>query len=120
MASYMTKNRGLDQSSTPKANLATFLEETKPNMLNHFPREINLDNYKDICEQYFIEIGITEKLNESLQRIAKKLGFEYLDNVPLTNKTKRDEIVPYAFREKFIELNQLEYEVYNYCLKKFL
>ena len=109
-----------DKSRAPKTDLETYLNNTKPNMLNHFPREMNINNYKDICEQYFIEIGITEKLDESLHRIAKKLGVKYSNNVPEINKTERTQKVPEGFRDQFIELHRLEYEVYNYALNKYL
>ena len=108
-----------DQSRVPTCDLHTFLKDNKPNMLNHFPREITLENYKDIIEEYFIEIGITEQLDESMRRIGKKLGFEHRKNVGTLNTTERDQSVPIGFREQFMELNKLEYEVYQYCLLKF-
>ena len=88
-------------------------------MLNHFPREVTQDNYKDMIEQYFIEIGVTEKLDISLARIADKLGFEYSNNVPFLNKTKRVTSVSDSVKDQFIELNPLEYEVYNFALSKY-
>lgn len=103
----------------PNVDIETYLKNKKPNMLNQFPREITKDNYKDICEEHFIEIGITEKLDQSLDRIANKLGFEYEDNVPTLNKTTRDEKIPENFKDQFIELNRLEYDVYEYCMSKY-
>ena len=88
-------------------------------MLNHFPREVTFDNYKDIIEEYFIEIGITERLDESMRRIGRKLGFEYTNKVEIRNSTSRDQEVPMGFLEQFMERNQLEFEVYQYCLLKF-
>jgi len=110
----------VDKSRTPKTDLKTYLMETKPNMLNHFPREVNLHNFKDICEEYFMEIGVTEKLDESLKRIADKLGFSYGSNVPKLNETERDQSVERDLKEVFIEKNPLEYEVYNYVLQRYL
>lgn len=55
-----------DQSRAPKGKLQEFLLNAKPNMLNHFPREITFHNYRDIIEEYFIEVGITEYLDESM------------------------------------------------------
>jgi hypothetical protein len=108
-----------DQSRVPVCDLQTFLKENKPNMLNHFPREVTFDNYKDIIEEYFIEIGITERLDESMRRIGRKLGFEYTNKVEIRNSTSRDQEVPMGFLEQFMERNQLEFEVYQYCLLKF-
>jgi len=109
-----------DQSRVPKSDIETYLRSAKPNMLNHFPREVTLENYKDICEEYFIEIGITEKLDQSLERIANKLGFEFMNNTPNLNKTDRDQEVAENFKDQFIESNRLEYEVYEYCLGKYI
>lgn len=109
-----------DQSRVPENDLHSYLENTKPNMLNHFPREMNLNNYKDIIEELFIEIGITEKLAISLQRIAKKLGYEFDENqLQRLNSTERDEKIPDSFREQFHELNPLEFSVYEYALSKY-
>ena len=108
-----------DQSQVPKTDLQTYLKENKPNMLNHFPREITLDNYKDMIEEYFIYVGITEKLDESMRRIGHKLGFEHSKKVDVLNTTQRTQVVPIEFQDQFREINRLEYEVYQYCLSKF-
>lgn len=110
-----------DQSRVPKSDLEAYLRETKPNMLNHFPRELNLSNFKDILEEYFIEIGITEKLPESMGRIGEKLGFCFNpDDLEYLNATERDQETPVDFKEQFIELNPLEFEVYEYALSRYL
>lgn len=119
LAQYVIKSRGLDVSKVRANNFEVFLLENKPNILNQFPRAMNTNNFRDICEEYFIEIGITEKMHESMQRIANKLEFKYSDETLLVNETRRDELVPCDLKEKFMELNKLEYEVYNYCLSKF-
>ena len=109
----------IDQSRVPKDDLVSYLKNNKPNMLNHFPRKVTLDNFKEICEEYFIEIGITEKLDESMRRIAHKLGFNYTKKVDTLNTTTRDQPTPIEFKDPFIELNRLEYEVYTYCRTRF-
>ncbi len=38
---------------------------TKESMLNHFPRAVTMDNYREIIETLFIEIGVMEHLEES-------------------------------------------------------
>jgi len=114
-------NAWKDKSRLPGADLEHYLKVTKPNMLNHFPRVMNLNNYKDILEEYFIEIGITEYLQESMARIGYKLGFEFNPaDLGVLNVTKRDQDVSIAFRDQFIELNRLEFEVYEYALSKYI
>jgi len=109
-----------DQSRVPEDDLHAYLKSTKPNMLNHFPREMDLGNYKNIMDELFIEIGITEKLSISLQRIADKLGFEFDESrLQKLNVTDRDQDVPESFREHFIELNPLEFAVYEHALLRY-
>jgi hypothetical protein len=110
-----------DQSHLPKQDIETYLSQVKPNMLNHFPRAVSRDNYKEIIETYFIEIGITEHLRTSLRWIACKLGMSYDDTLlGHYNTTTRDQTIPSHIKDLFMEKNQLEFEVYNYALEKFI
>lgn len=118
---YTRKNTSnwKDQSRVPTNTLREYLLNTKPNMLNHFPREMSLNNYKEVIEDNFIDIGITEYLGESMKRIASKLNLPY-DSALLGhyNVTERDQEVPDQLRDMFIENNQLEFAVYDYALEK--
>lgn len=121
---FYTKKVGpnwIDKTRIPKEEeIEKFLTNAKPNMLNHFPRVINDKNYKDIIEEYFIEIGITECLRDSMNWIAYKLGMPYNDAIlGHYNATERDQDIPCHLKELFIEKNKLEFDVYNYALKKF-
>ena len=110
-----------DKSRVPTADLETYLKTTRPNMLNHFPREMNMHNYKDMMEEFFIEIGITEKLIESMHRIGKKLGFIFDEkSLKKLNQTARDQELPDSFKDQFVELYRLEHEVYQYALSRYL
>lgn len=109
-----------DKSRIPTDALERHLKQAKPNILNHFPREMNLTNFKDILEEMFIEIGITEKLSASLERIAQKLGKTFdpglLDTV---NATERDQPVPESYRAQFAEAHPLEFAVYEFVKSRF-
>ena len=84
-------------------------------MLNYFPREVNLTNFKDIIEEMFIEIGTTEILPNSLERIAQKLGKEFDPNsLPRVNVTERDTVLPASCGDIFAEAHPLEYAIYEY------
>jgi len=109
-----------DQSRIPHESLRDFLLGRKINMLNHFPVEVSMDNYQELIETKFIEIGITEQLGEFLRRIARKLGREF-DEASLEhlNATERDQDIPYELRDQFYEKNLLEYSVYQYALSKY-
>ncbi len=89
-------------------------------MFDHFPREVTVSNYKEIIEEYFIEIGITEHLYESMKRIAHKLNFHYDEKmIGHYNATERDQEVFGYLRDIFIENHQLEFTVYDYVLQRF-
>lgn len=103
------------EAKVPAEDVETYLLNSRPNMLNHFPREITRSNFKDIIEEFFIEVGITEQLGKSMRDIAEKLGRAY-DGEMLGqhNVTERDQDVRDYVRDLFIEKNQLEYDIYNY------
>lgn len=65
-----------DQTRVPKADLRQFLLNTPPNMLNQFPRAVTRDNYREQIEKLFVEVGVMERLPETVRRIAtKKIGY---------------------------------------------
>lgn len=104
----------------PRKELEDFLLTEKPNMLNHFPREVTFDNYRDIIEEFFVFIGITEKLDETMCRIASSLGKKYQSGMlGHYNATERDEAIPDGLRDAFEEKNPLEFEVYRYAVEEF-
>ncbi|MCP4128260.1 MAG: sulfotransferase family protein [Gammaproteobacteria bacterium] len=89
-------------------------------MCCHFPRDVTMDNYKKMIETQFIEIGVMEHMEESIQRIAKKLNRQYEpESLKRRNVSKRDSRVPYELEEEFIEKHPLEYAVYNYVCSKY-
>ena len=89
-------------------------------MLCHFPQDITMDNYKEVIENRFIEIGVLENMDESLRRIAAKLNKRYIPgSLNRLNVSIRDSQIPFELRERFIEQHPLEYAVYNYVLEKY-
>lgn len=120
---YINKNSDDWGGNTPVSglNVVEFLSRIKRvQMLNHFPREITLNNYRDILDEYFIEVGVTEYLDESMGRIAIKLGMPYTLNTILhRNATAREEDVPEELRGMFRDKFKLEYAVYDYILSRY-
>jgi hypothetical protein len=120
---YMRKNRSnwTDQSRIPEGELRDYILNTKGSFLNFFPREVTFDNYKDMLEKQFIVIGVTEYLDESIQRIANKLNCKY-DSTLLSklNVTERDQSIPYELKDEFIKKHPLEYAVYNHVLASYI
>lgn len=84
------------------------------------PISLTLDNYREILEMFFVEIGITEKLDESLRRIARSLAMDYDSSMlPTENRSLRTQEIPNDLRESFIERHPLEYAIYNYAAARF-
>jgi hypothetical protein len=85
-----------------------------------FPHKVEvifdgIDNYKEIIEKYFIEIGIFENIESSMERIAARLRKPYQASMlERVNVTERTQVIADDLRNTFIENNELEYEVFNY------
>jgi hypothetical protein len=89
-------------------------------MLCHFPQNVTMENYRDVIENRFIEVGVLEYMDESLRRIAAKLNKRYdPGSLNRLNVSVKDIRIPHELREAFIEQNPLEYAVYNYVLEKY-
>lgn len=120
---YFIKKTGdnwKDQSLVPKSDLRQFLTNTPPNMLNHFPRTVTKENYRDLIEEFFIEIGVMEQLSDSVRGIANKLGMPFREDlVPHVNATERNQEYTQELRKEFEQLYPLEVEVYNYVVSRF-
>jgi hypothetical protein len=111
-----------DQTRIPRKDLRNYLDnlDSRSTMLNHFPRHMTMNNYQEVIETLFVEIGITEQLDESMKRIALKLNRPYASNkLGHFNAAERDQRVPYDLKEKFIENRPLEYAVYDYVSARF-
>lgn len=104
-----------DQGSVPRVELGDYLLNTPSRVLDHFPRELTFENYEEMIDRYFIDIGITENLEESLLRIASKLGKEFDPRqLGQLNVTERTSPEPQGLRELHREKNRLEYLVYEH------
>lgn len=111
---YYTFMKGVYEGISLKSHLGF-----NTNFLSHF-LNCTEDNYKEILDQYFF-IGITERMQESFDKLAKLTGKRKL-KVPFVNKSKRDNQINALtedYVKEFKERNSLDYKVYEYCLKKF-
>lgn len=109
-----------DPSRIPRGDLRDFLLQTPPNMLNHFPRPVTADNYRDMIETSFIEVGVMEHLEESLRRIADKLRMPFDPAwLPHLNAAERNDATTDTLRAEYIQRHPLEFEVYRYALARY-
>ena len=96
-------------------SLETFIQTHRPNMLEHFPRPVSADNYRDIIEEFFIDIGCQETLEASLQRIGRKLAKPVNDlQVPRLNTAPRGGADWQQHRAWFRDHWPVEHAVYDY------
>jgi len=99
-------------------NLEDYLRETKRSyILNFLPSDLAFDNYRQIIEDQFLYIGISENLQQSVNILSKIIGF-YSIAVPHSNVSEWDEPVPEGAREEFEENNRLETEIYRFVKSK--
>lgn len=103
-----------------ETGLADHVRHGDLNMLQHFPRPVTPENYRDQIEEFFVEIGLFEDLGESLARIGRRLGRPVDDlALPRINVSARDEALPDSLREAFREKWPLQHDVYDYVRRRF-
>ena len=90
------------------SSLEEYLERyTRPYIRSLLPPKLTLDNFEDVLTNDFIYIGLSENLQQSVNLLAKVLGFDTVE-VPMKNASNWSEEVPAGARERFEEENQLE------------
>jgi len=109
-----------DQSRIPQGSLRQYLLQTPPNILNHFPRVLTRENYREMIERDFVEVGVMEHLGESMRRIAAALGRRFdAAALPHVNATPRPGPVDEDLRALYRERHPLEHAVYDEALRRF-
>ena len=114
---YMKKHEKdvWDKTRIPNDSLEEYLMKMTPNILNHFPFDLNMENYRDVLERYFIHVGITEDMQTTIRVIGKKLGMPPPSQQKVRNRTERPVDVPYHLKKAFMERHPLEYALYRFA-----
>jgi Sulfotransferase family. len=111
-----------DKSRIPGEDLREYLLKTNASIINQFPSGLSLSNYKEFIESRFIEVGLLECLDVSMQRIARKLNFNYSpDSVQLLNATPRplSQRIPDELKSEYIKRKPIDYAIYGYIASKY-
>ena len=96
------------------------LRQRTNTILNHLPKGCTSENFQEVIEHYFVEVGIVEKLEDSMYRIADKLGFTFDPaELEVLNSTPRDQDIPVHLKADFIANMPFEYKLYEYALSKY-
>lgn len=98
-----------------EGDIDRWVEERDLYMLRFFPFNINESNYKELINQYFLHIGVTERMQKSVDILADKLGYPR-QIIAKENTSKRDDYPSEAAIKIFKEKHKLEYLIYNYVL----
>lgn len=96
--------------------IAARLRKRAPNTLRHLPDGITLGNYRDVIEERFVHIGVTEALPDSLAQIAARLGKRFDPGaLPRANVTERRRDFPDTLRAEYRERFPLEHAIYDFA-----
>jgi len=91
-----------------------------PTLSTYLPLPCDLNNYREMIESQFVEIGISEQLPESMKRISEKLGLQLdISDLPHLNTSRRTVQIPMHIKKDFEARNPLDYAIYNYVREKF-
>ena len=100
-------------------NLEGYLRENKKSHIALFlPSILTIDNYKEVLDQKFLFMGISEDLQGSVNLLANKLGFSAVE-VSKMNESERDEEIPDGALEEFVKNNPLEMAIYTHIKNRF-
>ncbi len=99
--------------------LTDYLEKGRGSyLLDFFPESINMSNYKEVLDEYYMFIGLTEKLQESTESLAETLGKNPIE-VPKKNISTRFEQATQHQKDIFYSKNELEQCIYEYVESKY-
>jgi len=77
-----------------------------PNILDYFPRELTLENYKSAIDEEFIYIGSIEDFEYSVMKISEKLGFTFNSPGHL-NKTENKKKYTGIYKRKIYRITSI-------------
>ena len=78
------------------------------------------DNYVEVIETMFVEIGVLEHLEISLRRIAAALGQkEQIPMIPHLNQSNQTHDLSEQVKVRFRKKNALVYKIYDYVKLRF-
>jgi hypothetical protein len=103
----------------PSESLRQYLKRKRDGVIGFFPGFITADNYEEMFDRYFVEIGVLERLEVSLQRIASAVG-QSIDSHGLPRLNVNPEPVPEVsdLREEFMANHPLDFKMYQYACER--
>lgn len=86
------------------------------------PNHKDLEKVISVIETLPIHVGIFEQFGASLDMFSKETGIEWEKNIDvkrMTFKRPDQEEISDELKSSILNFNSLDFELYNYCLKKF-
>ncbi|WP_075590603.1 hypothetical protein [Labilibacter marinus] len=97
------------------SDLDTWVKERPSFLMKFLPWDITKENYKEVLNQHFIHIGVTEYLQKSIDIFAEKLNKKTVQ-IPHLNKSERFQQASDEAIKIFKEKHELEYLIYDYAV----
>jgi hypothetical protein len=84
---------------------------------------VNNNNYENFLDNNYFFIGLTEQLEDSLQKLSgilkKKINKDLVPRLKVTGRDKQYESLSGTEINAFRQANILDYNLYNYCTNRF-
>jgi hypothetical protein len=85
-------------------------------LMPFLPFGLTMVNFRERIESCFVHVGVMERFQESVNRLAKQLGKTPV-SVPSLNQSQREREPSAAAVEAFKQRCALEYAIYNWALE---
>jgi len=85
-------------------------------LMPFLPFDLTMENFQKRLEERFVHIGVMERFQESVNRIAERLGKKPVEVPELNQSSRGREPSPEAVN-RFRERCQLEYAIYHWAMK---
>jgi hypothetical protein len=90
-----------------------FRQRPRSNLLRFLPRALSPNNYREFIESHFVWVGLVERLQTDVDRLAAILGVPTVAVSHLNAAVYSEELSP-SLRCDFMERNRFEFEIYAY------
>ena len=101
----------------PFGTLDTYLGNAKSFIFNFLPEDVNSENYQERLEEYFLFIGVTEQIQESVSLLAHILKKPVIQ-VETINASPRREKPSEEAAARFMQNNSLAMLIYDYAVQR--
>ena len=100
-------------------NIDDWIRNEPLNYVNHLPRYINKQNFKNVLDSKFIAIGLHDQLNYSVKYFSKVLNKNYEHwEIPIKNVGNYHAKINAELKRKFKKNNELAFLIFDYVRER--